>query len=237
VRPHGRRSRAVWRYAYFAIDVYSYDLLALELYPAHNDEAVRLILLELKAKGIRPRVVVSDLDPAYGRILPQAFPNAIHHECIFHALQFWSSQMTKVYGWYYLEKVPEVAPLHDALTNLFNAQTQKTVRKRYTDLMALRETYVTKMPAIETVFDSVERHFPKLINAIESPDIPRTNNATELVIRRFDQHYQAMCGLDILQSARIYLRVFELVYRLTPLADDGARKFAASHRSNWLATM
>ena len=221
VRPHGQRSRAVWRYTYFAIDVYSYDLLALELYPEHNDEAVRLILLELKAKGIRPRVVVSDLDPAYGRMLPQVFPNAIHHECIFHALQNASSQMTQVYGRYYLEKVPEVVPLHDAITNLFHAQTQKTVRQRFADLMALRETYVTKTPEIACVFDSLERHFPKLVNAIESPDIPRTNNATELVIRRFDQHYQAMCGLDTLESAKVYLRVFELVYRLTPFADDG----------------
>lgn len=224
VRPHGRRSRAVWRYAYFAIDVYSYDLLALELYPDHNDEAVRLILLELKAQGIRPRVVVTDLDPAYGRMLPLVFPNAIHHECIFHALQFWSSQMTKIYGRYYLEKVPEVVPLHETLTNLFNTQTQKTVRKRYAALMALRETYVTKTPEIASVFDSVERHFPKLVNAIESSEIPRTNNATELVIRRFDQHYQVMCGLDTLESAKIYLRVFELVYRLTPFADDGRRE-------------
>jgi transposase len=221
VRPHGRRPRAVWRYAYFAIDVYSYDVLALELYPEHNDEAVRLILLELKAKGICPRVVVSDLDPAYGRILPQVFPNAIHHECIFHAIQNALTQMTKVYGRYYLEKVPEVAPLHEALTNLFNAQTQKTVCKRLADLLALRETYVSKTPAITCVFDSLERHFPKLVNAIESPIIPRTNNATELVIRRFDQHYQAMCGLDTLESAKLYLRVFELVYRLTPFADDG----------------
>jgi hypothetical protein len=221
VRPHGRRTRAVWRYVYFAIDVYSYDLLALELYPEHHDEAVRLMLLELKAKGIRPHVVVSDLDPAYGRILPQVFPNAIHHECIFHALQNASSQMTKVYGRYYLEKVPEVAPLHEAITNLFNAQTQKTVCKRFADLMAMRETYGTQTPEIACVFDSLERHFPKLVNAIESPIIPRTNNATELVIRRFDQHYQAMCGLDTLESAKIYLRVFELVYRLTPFADDG----------------
>jgi len=221
VRPHGQRPRAVWRYAYFAIDVYSYDLLALELYPEHNDEAVRLMLLELKAKGIRPRVVVSDLDPAYGRILPQVFPNAIHHECIFHALQNASRQMTQVYGRYYLEKVPEVAPLHEAITNLFHAQTQKTVRQRFAALMALRETYVTKTPEIACVFDSLERHFPKLVNAIESPDIPRTNNATELVIRRFDQHYQAMCGLDTLESAKVYLRVFELVYRLTPFAEDG----------------
>jgi transposase-like protein len=220
IHPHGRRARAIWRYVYFAVDVYSYDLLALEFYPDHNDDAVRLILLALKAKGIRPRVVVSDLDPAYGRMLPLVFPNAIHHECIFHALQFWSSQMTKVYGRYYREKVPEAVPLHDALANLFNAQTQKTIRKRYAALMALREAYVTKTPALATIFDSVERHFPKLVNAIENPDIPRTNNATELVIRRFDQHYQAMCGFESLASAEKYLRVFELVYRLTPFTDD-----------------
>ena len=220
VRPHGWRKRAVWRYAYFAVDVYSYDLLALNLYPEHNDEAARLILLELKAKGIRPRVVVTDLDPAYGRVLPQVFPSAIHHECIFHALQNASAQLTRIYGRYYLERVPASAPLHEAITTLFHAQTQKTVRKRFAELMALRETYVAQTPEIACVFDSLARHFPKLVNAIENPLIPRTNNATELVIRRFDQHYQAMCGFDTFESAQRYLRVFEVVYRLTPFADD-----------------
>ena len=31
-----------------------------------------------------------------------------------------------------------------------------------------------------------------------------------------------MCGLDSFASARLYLRVFEFVYRLTPFADDNA---------------
>ena len=220
VRPHGHRPRAVWRYAYFAVDMYSYDLLALELYPEHGDEAVRLFLLELKAKGIRPRVVVSDLDPAYGRMLPKVFPDAEHHECIFHALQNALHQMTRVYGRYYLEKIPETVPLHEAITQLFQAQTRKTVQKRFAALLDLRSDYVTRTPDIACVFDSLERHFPKLINAIESADIPRTNNATELVIRRFDQHYQGMCGLDSFESAQVYLRLFELVYRLTPFMDD-----------------
>jgi hypothetical protein len=33
-----------------------------------------------------------------------------------------------------------------------------------------------------------------------------------------------MCGLDSLESARLYLRVFEFVYRLTPFADDNPTK-------------
>ena len=220
VPPHGTRRRAVWRYAYFAVDVYSYDLLALELYPQHNDHAVHLLLLQLKAKGIYPRVVVTDLDPAYGRMLPKVFPRTVHHECIFHAIQNALRQLTHAYGRNYLEKNPEAATLHQAVVHLFRAKTKKTVRKRFRKLIDSRKVYVDQTPAIACLFDSLERHFPKLLNAIGHPTIPRTNNTVELVIRRFDQHYQSMCGLDTLQSARIYLRVFELVYRLTPFADD-----------------
>ena len=216
VRPHGLRPRAVWRYAYFAVDAYSSDLLALELYPEHNDQAVRLFLLALKAKGLSPRVVVSDLDPAYGRMLPLVFPQAVHHECLFHAIQNAFHQMTRVYGRHYGDTQPETLPLQTALTQLFQANTQKTVRQRFAALQALRAEFVTRTPAIACVFDSLDDHFPKLVNAIERATIPRTNNATELVIRRFDQHYQGRCGFDNFESAQVYLRLFELVYRLTP---------------------
>jgi hypothetical protein len=225
VPPHGRHPRAVWRYAYFAVDVHSYDLLALELYPQHNDHAVHVFLRELKARGLTPRIVVTDLDPAYGRILPRVFPQAVHHECIFHAIQNAQRQLTRVYGRYYREKEPAAAQLHDAIVGLFRARTRKTVRRRFQQLMATRDSYVAQTPAVACVFDSLERHFPKLINAIENPLIPRTNNATELVIRRFDQHYQSMSGFDSFESARVYLRLFELVYRLTPFAADNPGPF------------
>ncbi len=217
--PHARR-RATWRYAYFAVDVYSYDLLALELYPQHNDHAVRLFLLQLKAQGIRPRVIVTDLDPAYDRILPHIFPRAVHHECIFHALHNALRQLTEVYGRHYYETVPAAAHLHDCIVKLFRPRTKKTVRKRFAQFLALRPSYVDHTPQVACVFDSLQRHFPKLINAIDNPLIPRTNNAVELVIRRFDQHYQSMCGFDSFASARIHLRLFALVYRFTPFADD-----------------
>ena len=42
----------------------------------------------------------------------------------------------------------------------------------------------------------------------------------ELVIRRFDQHYQNFCGFDSLESAQLFLGVFEKVYRFTPFTAD-----------------
>jgi len=220
VPPHGRRPRAVWCHAFFAVDVYSYDLLALELYPQANDAAVRLFLLQLKAKGVYPRVVVTDLDPAYERMLPHVFPRTLHHQCLFHALQNAQRQLTQVYGRHYRKRVPEAAALHHMIVKLFRARTRKTVRKRFAQLLAVRQSYVDDTPAVACVFDSLENHFPRLVNAFDNPLIPRTNNAVELVIRRFDQHYQSMCGFDSFASAQIYLRLFELVYRLTPFAED-----------------
>jgi hypothetical protein len=71
-----------------------------------------------------------------------------------------------------------------------------------------------------SLFTFLEHHWPTLVNGIERKTIRRTNNAAELVIRRFDQHYQNFCGFDTLESAQLFLAVFEKVYRFTPFSHD-----------------
>jgi hypothetical protein len=87
-------------------------------------------------------------------------------------------------------------------------------------VLALRQKYGQQQAEAAAIFDFLERHWPKLVNAIESQLIPTTNNATELVIRRFDQHYQSFCGFNSIQTAQCFLAVFEKVYRFTPFSDD-----------------
>jgi hypothetical protein len=41
-----------------------------------------------------------------------------------------------------------------------------------------------------------------------------------LGIRRFDQHYQDFCGFESVESAHLYLAVFEKLYCFTPFSDD-----------------
>ena len=65
-----------------------------------------------------------------------------------------------------------------------------------------------------------DRSFP----AIESDRIPMTNNTTELVIRRFAQHYQNFCGFDRIETAQTYLAVFEWCYRFTPFTQDAQKR-------------
>jgi transcriptional regulator with XRE-family HTH domain len=209
-----------WMYVYLAVDIYTYDLLHIAVYKRNSAHSTHAFLLALKAKGYHPKVIVTDLRPEYRTAIAKVFDHARHHECIFHALQWTHRQLKQTYGADYAKTRPDVVQLKTKIDAIFQAKTRRTAEKRYHKVLALRDQYVIQTPAVDSVFDSLERHWPTLANGIESTIIPRTNNATELVIRRFDQHYQNFCGFDSLASARLFLVVFEKVYRFTPFTPD-----------------
>jgi hypothetical protein len=179
--------------------------------------------LELKAKGYKPRVIVTDLNRDYGEPVAQVFPKAAHHECIFHAMKWAQQQVKEVYGADYEEEYPEAVWLKENIYRIFQCKDKRTAWRRYAKVMALRPEYVAAMPEAAKIFDSLERHWPKLVNAMGSTIIPKTNNAVELVIRRFDQHYQNFCGFETIETAQRFLAVFEMVYRFTPFAMDNKK--------------
>jgi len=221
-KPEGKMKR--WMYVYFAVDCYTYDLLHIEIYPYNNKHSAQAFLLALRAKGYHPRVVVTDMRVDYGPLIAQVFPKAVHHECIFHALQQVREHIKEVYGANYVETYPAVERLKAEIDHIFDARTKRTAQRRYEAVMGQRATFVAHRPEAATLFDFLARHWPKLVNAIESRHIPTTNNTTEQVIRIFTQHYKTFCGFENIESARLYLAVFEKVYRFTPFSDDAQQR-------------
>jgi transposase-like protein len=220
-KPEGKRKR--WMYVYLAVDVFTYDLLHIEIYPHNGKTEARAFLQALKAKGYSPQVIVTDMNQDYAEPIRAVFPKAMHHECVFHALQ-WAQRLVKeVYGNDYAQTHPEAVVLKDKVYRIFKAKSRKTVNKRYREVMDLKKEYVAQMAEAQRIFDSLEHHYPKLVNAVENPLVPLTNNTVELVIRRFDQHYQNMCGFDSIETARKYLHLFELIYRFTPFVPDNQK--------------
>ena len=58
-KPDGKLRR--WMYVYFAVDMYTYDLLHIAIFP-HNDlRSAQAFLFALRAKGYHPSVLVTDL--------------------------------------------------------------------------------------------------------------------------------------------------------------------------------
>jgi transposase-like protein len=213
-----------WMYVYLAVDCYTYDLLHIELYPYNTKDSARAFLLGLRAKGYHPRVVVTDLRVDYGSLIDQVFSQATHHECIFHALQEAHKHIKEVYGSRYAETDSQVEALRKQIDHIFDARTKRTAQRRYQRVLAQRSTFVAQTPQAAALFDFLERHWPKLVNAIESRIIPTTNNATEEVIRIFTQHYKTFCGFENIDSAQLYLGVFEKVYRFTPFSNDAQER-------------
>lgn len=217
-KPQAKMKR--WCYVYVAVDGYTYDLLHIAIYAHRNEASARAFLLALRAKGYRPQVVVTDLWPGYAPLLADLFPQATHQECIFHALQEAQRLMKSIYGPDYRQANPPALALKQAIYHIFDARTQRIAQQRYQAVMACRDNYLAQSPEVAALFTFLESHWPKLVNAIGSKTIPTTNNATELVIRRFDQHYQNFCGFDNLASAQLFLAVFEKCYRFTPFSQD-----------------
>jgi transposase-like protein len=209
-----------WMYVYLAVDVYTYDLLHIALYPYNTRGSAHAFLLALRTKGYHPRVVVTDLRRDYGAVISQVFPKARHHQCLFHAEQEIGNYLQKTCGRDYAQQQPEAEQLREAVVHIFQARTKRTAQKRYLALLKDKVDYLQRAPPLQWVFTFLEQHWPYLVNAIESKTIPVTNNAVEMVIRRFDQHYQNFCGFESIQTAQRYLGVFEKAYRFTPFSRD-----------------
>jgi hypothetical protein len=209
-----------WMYVYLAVDVWTYDLLHIAIYAYNNDESAQAFLLGLRAKGYHPQVIVTDLRQDYGPVIALVFPQAVHHVCIFHALQAVQQTIKDVYGPNYAQQHPEAENLKQQIYAIFDADTLALAAERCAAVLAVRPDYVQTRPEAAAIFDFLQRHWPKLANSLGSTTIPATNNTVELVIRRFDQHYQNFCGFESLADAQCYLAVFEKIYRFTPFSQD-----------------
>jgi len=74
-----------WRYVHFAVDAHSGDLLHVDVFEASNGESVRAFLVAVRARGIRPKAVVTDMLGAYDEAIRETFGKpVVHHFCLFH---------------------------------------------------------------------------------------------------------------------------------------------------------
>jgi len=205
-------------FAYMAVDPHTMDLVHCELFENNDYHCTKLFLLQLRSLGYRPLAIVTDGLQAYGTAIPQVFSGTTHHLCIWHHLHNLEDTLRDLFGKEY-RGIPEVADLRKSIGRIFGCKDKRTARRRFEEVMARRSEFVAFRAECAKVFEALERDFPKLVNAIGSPHIPRTTNAAELVIRQFAMHYQTMAGFETLEGARLQLRLFALVYRFTPFTE------------------
>ena len=216
----GKALKGKFCYVYFAVHHDSLTILHTIVSETKDEKAAELFLLGLRFKGYYPKVIVSDNDPALSAAIAKVFKDAIHHLCIFHQIKKMRDKLKEFFGANFEEEISELKQFVIEFENIFNCKDKRTCRRRYHLFMAKKEEYVKVSAVLLKIFESLERDFPKLVNAIGSKIIPRTNNSAEEVIRIFNQHYKSMCSFESIQTARIQVQAFSVVDNFTPFTQD-----------------
>lgn len=80
---------------------------------------------------------------------------------------------TKSTGNDYAEKYPEAMHLKETIYRIFQCKHKRTAQRHYELFMAMRKEYVISLPEAASIFATLERHWPKLVNAVGSKVIPK----------------------------------------------------------------
>jgi transposase-like protein len=213
-----------WRYVHFAVDALTGDLLHADVFESSDAESVRAFLVAVRAKGIRPRVVVTDMLAAYGSAIRDTYgPGVVHHFCLFHHLQAIRHRLRDKCGkdW---KKQPLLRQLVEQTDNIYKCRDRRTAKRRLAKVLALRDKLERDHPEAVTVLDTLQQRFPLVANAIGRNQVPTTNNVVERTIKAFNRHYKLMAGFESLDTARIQVTLFAFFYRLTPMREPAQKE-------------
>lgn len=192
----------VWWYLFVAVDHVSGFPLHVALLPSNATPYCVLFLLQLKALGYAPKVIITDGWDAYVKAIARVFPHAQHLLCRFHALRAAFRRLRK--------QVPSGQARRrwaDQLKGLFRTPSKRTVRRRLDRLQADAQD----SPA-QAVVARLLAKVPQLLPAIGSTWRPTTSNAAERFLGAFDRFYRAKGPFQHLASAQKHVDLFMLGY-------------------------
>ena len=207
-------------YLFFAVDPATGDLLHVEIFASRDKQSAEAFLMQLKAKGIYPTTIMTDLAETYDQPVRSVYGRSVTMaRCFFHFKKNIFDHMNDQFG---KKNIPEIATqLKEEIFDVVDAKARKTIRQRYQDLQRQKAHYLEQEPKLLPMFTCLESYYPHLMRVTENIRVPiRTNNPAEQVIRHFNQRYKIMSGFKTLKTARRHARLFQIVYRFTPLSND-----------------
>ena len=189
-----------WWYLFAAVDVITGCPLHTAIYPGNNTNYCKLFLSELKNRGYKPKVIITDGWDAYIKAIKYVFPDAKHLLCRFHALHsvFRRFNKARIFS----------SEVSSAIGKLFNTQYKRTVLRRVAKL----ENMLISSHAIETVLGGLKKKLPILITTVGSKKFPSTSNAVENFFSQFDRFYRLKGAFSDVSSAQKNLQLFIFGY-------------------------
>jgi transposase-like protein len=204
----------LWWYLFVAVDHVSGLPLHVALLPSNATPYCELFLLQLKALGYRPKVIITDGWDAYVTAIARVFCNAQHLLCRFHALRAAFRRLRKQ-----LPRGKTRRRWAEQLKGLFRTPSKRTVRRRLDKLQA-----EARDNPLHAVVVRLLAKLPQLLPAVGSTWRPTTSNAAERFLGAFDRFYRAKGPFQNLASAHKHVALFMLGYVFETFSAEASAK-------------
>jgi transposase-like protein len=192
--------KGVTWYLFVAVDCVTRFPLHINIYPSNNGKYCELFLVELKLKGYRPYVIVTDGWDAYIEAIHTVFPRAKHLLCRFHLIRSVFRRMRQIKFF--------DSEISKRLSKLFHSDDPRTVRRRVAALHA-RLLKCGKQWVLEGLLSKLEQVMPAVGNPRRWPS---TSNAAEWFFGAYDRFYRLKGPFQDENSARKLTALFVLGY-------------------------
>lgn len=197
-----------WIYIYKAIDMKTGFPILEMVFPSCNKDNAKAVLLEIKARGYLPKIIVTDLIRDYDKAVEDLFPNAKHQRCLFHAEKAAHELIRKYLGEDWHKKTKE--QIWVLLRALFSAKTLVEVESELARFLWAREFFPDEA---QPIFNLIERIAEDIKNPKKNSEIPTTNNATESAIKEFDILYSTKFGYSSIVALQEFLNGYNVYQR------------------------
>lgn len=207
-------------YLFFAVDPMTYDIIHIELFATRDQHSATLFLQQIKAKGVYPTTIMTDLATCYDSAVREVYGRSVTMaRCHFHFKKNIFDHMYKQFG---KKDIPEIAQeLKERIFHIVDAKSRKTIKERNQALLREKEKYLQQEARLLPMFHCLENYLPHILRVVENPRVTiSTNNDCERAIRNFSQRYKTIGSFKSLKTARRHAQIFHLFYRFTPLSQD-----------------
>ena len=163
---HLRDENGKKQYLVVAVDPINDRTILFDLIDSRDSDAIKGFLEQLKAMGIDPLVVITDMWKAYHSAILDVFPEAEHQLCVFHAIQAMMKHTNKALLAYRRDLPQET-------------DAQKAVRKELWDCRYLL------LKASHKLSDQQRKKLKALLDAHKDTVLPEAHACKEAILALF----------------------------------------------------
>ena len=240
-----RRVKGIFCYSATAVDARTGRVIFAETYyvntvkakerfgvlEGENIVATKTKCIEMFMKDlvgiIDPKVIITDHNSSYDKIIKKYFTKAKHMLCSFHIVWDIEKKCRVPRGF---KRSPEFKAIRKELLDVFEAKTLTEAEKRLENVLGKSKDFIgTRLePLFKTLENNREKIFPYLRYGIN-----RTNNPVEHYFGFVKRFQDVSHKFSTLEGLRSLLSVFALFYNFSPKMEGLNKDMSPFMRSGW----